>query len=337
MKEHLAVIFSGFLSVSVTSIEAAENVLPEATNQIAEAHSPSTPSDGDKYLCTLPSVSDEAKVVMYSTYEAAAIASVTVAGQDMETGVADVMIEEGDEPIYLILSTFDPMIWRFSGDVNRLEKVVATSVRPAPDNKAAVGLVGVKREKVFFAPPESCFELLEDTDGVRAEKAKETVLKAIGRAPDLLLVSQTSQSVTLPSNQTPSQPDYRVRAEAPAGFDKDAWHAFTRHYTQGVVNVAVNDVISDYQASEYEILPNGAGIAQLVGSGHLVSVRGNLVNKTYKIEKKIKRFPAEMTGGHASKFLLGKGVPMPEGDPGHSCVVSEESGEVLVKGVLCKR
>jgi hypothetical protein len=48
----------------------------------------------------------------------------------------------------------------------------------------------------------------------------------------------------------------------------------------------------------------------------------------YLINKKM-RFPAGLTGAHSAKFLLLRGVPKPEGQPGHSRVVSEETGELL--------
>ncbi len=47
-----------------------------------------------------------------------------------------------------------------------------------------------------------------------------------------------------------------------------------------------------------------------------------------KIVKKL-RFPAGLSGGHSVAFILGKGVPMPEGSPGHSRVVSEETGQII--------
>lgn len=48
----------------------------------------------------------------------------------------------------------------------------------------------------------------------------------------------------------------------------------------------------------------------------------------YRIIKKM-RFPAGLNGGHSVRFMLAKGVPMPEGSPGHSEVLSEETGASL--------
>lgn len=74
----------------------------------------------------------------------------------------------------------------------------------------------------------------------------------------------------------------------------------------------------------YEVLPQEEGLAQLLEAGALtVNRRGE-----YLIHRKI-RFPADMRGAHSEKFLLLRGVPVPDGGPGHSKVVSEETGELL--------
>jgi hypothetical protein len=39
------------------------------------------------------------------------------------------------------------------------------------------------------------------------------------------------------------------------------------------------------------------------------------------------RFPPGLYGAHSVTFLIMKGAPYPDGDPGHSCVVTEEAGE----------
>jgi hypothetical protein len=41
--------------------------------------------------------------------------------------------------------------------------------------------------------------------------------------------------------------------------------------------------------------------------------------------------PAALVGRHAAKFLLMRGVPMPEGDPENSLIVAEETGEAVGK------
>ena len=39
------------------------------------------------------------------------------------------------------------------------------------------------------------------------------------------------------------------------------------------------------------------------------------------------RFPAGLAGAHSVTFLVMNGTPYPDGDPGHSCVITEETGQ----------
>jgi hypothetical protein len=68
---------------------------------------------------------------------------------------------------------------------------------------------------------------------------------------------------------------------------------------------------------------------QLLVSGALVRAKGG----EYIVKQKT-RFPAGLAGAHSVTFLLPTGVPYPEGDPGHSCVVIEETG--LKRGAGCR-
>jgi hypothetical protein len=52
------------------------------------------------------------------------------------------------------------------------------------------------------------------------------------------------------------------------------------------------------------------------------------------VRRKI-RFPAGLHGAHLVRFRIQKGVAMPEGDPGHSCVIVEETGMALYNGATC--
>jgi hypothetical protein len=50
------------------------------------------------------------------------------------------------------------------------------------------------------------------------------------------------------------------------------------------------------------------------------------VASEFRIVRKM-RFPAGLSGAHSVRFILARGVPMPDGSPGHSTVISEETGQ----------
>lgn len=72
------------------------------------------------------------------------------------------------------------------------------------------------------------------------------------------------------------------------------------------------------------MLPQQAGLIQLVQQGALTQNSSG----EFPIHRKI-RFPAGLAGAHSVKFLLLRGVPLPDGDPAHSEVVSEETGQPI--------
>jgi hypothetical protein len=93
-----------------------------------------------------------------------------------------------------------------------------------------------------------------------------------------------------------------------------------RLYPGGVLVIDPATLVASQPAERYEVLPNYAGLMQLVENGALTRNRGGefLIQGTM-------RFPAEVEG----KFLLLRGVPLPRGNPGRATVISEETGQPI--------
>jgi hypothetical protein len=103
----------------------------------------------------------------------------------------------------------------------------------------------------------------------------------------------------------------------------------------GVVDIDPALVISSTPAERYDVLPQGFGLAQLVATGD-IELRGSAFPfGEYYIARPIPRFPAGLYGAHLVQFILGRGVPLPAGSPGHSCVISEETGLPIANDVIC--
>jgi hypothetical protein len=103
----------------------------------------------------------------------------------------------------------------------------------------------------------------------------------------------------------------------------------TRFFPGGVTEIDPKTVVASVPALPYEVLPSQAGLVQLLATGALTQNSEG----EYVVRQKI-RFPAGLYGGHSATFLVMKGAPYPEGDPGHSCVVVEETG--AGKGPNCR-
>jgi hypothetical protein len=103
----------------------------------------------------------------------------------------------------------------------------------------------------------------------------------------------------------------------------------------GVVAVDPAAVVPP-RAEPYVVLPEAFGLAALVATGDLELRSGPYeFLPTLYIARPIPRFPAGLYGAESVSFVLGRGVPMPAGNPGHSCVISEETGMPLTDALLC--
>jgi Ca2+-binding EF-hand superfamily protein len=291
-----------------------------------------------KAACAMPKASDAAKVVLVGVSNAVVLSSTTIGNQDVAVHVGNVTVEAGDEPLYLVLTSSNPTIWRFAGAVERIERVVLTGAttgpnRSQPREKPLVGAMGLAAELITFLGQPGCFGSFSETPTSRASMAMAAVSRAIGKRVSVLAAQSSFNDVAVPSGTfRPVQIENRdsrllaklfrmLRTDVDWGTD-GLKHELRRLNPAGVIEVDPQHVISSLPAERYEVLPQGLGLIQLVHSGAIVRSG----HDEYLITRKI-RFPAALYGGHSVRFLLLRDVPLPDGDPGHSRVISEETGE----------
>lgn len=267
------------------------------------------------------------RLLLYGTHDGAALSSVAVGDRNVETTVANVHIERGRERLYIILSSTDSIIWRFTGDVARVSKLYVSTREKLLSGNPAAGVTGVDRKKVTFG---HCLRSLQAAESIEAARSRGDIRKALGRDPDFVGGTYETARVSLPSGSALPAP--AVQRQLPANFDERLWRdEVLRFWPAGLARMSAQSVISPEQAIVYDVLPSQGGLAQLAGSGALKRIPNN----SFKIMRPIARFPAGMGGAHSTRFLLGTGVPMPEGDPVHSCVVDEKTGDVLSSQISC--
>lgn len=272
--------------------------------------------------CVLPWAGSADRVVLFGAYEGASISSVSLDGFNGETRVADVEIEPGKEPLYLIMSSFLPTIWRFTGATERVSKLVLLTMGQQQTRQAPVGEIGIPENLVLSNPLQSCFREFSEPSSMAATEALGVVKLRLGRTPDVVAGLYSTYKLRLPSGlAAKADPD---RVDIPAGFDRDEWAEATRFAPGGLATIDPAEVKGSNRATAYDILPNQMGLAQLLGEGALERAPG-----AFKIVKPIAHFPAALTGSHATSFILAQGVPTPSGSPGHSCVMSGATGQPL--------
>jgi Ca2+-binding EF-hand superfamily protein len=321
----------------------------EETRRAAEAKRLRDEAEANA-ACAMPKASEAAKVVLVGGYETQALSTTTIGSQDVAVGVGNVTVEAGNEPIYLVMVSFRPTIWRFYGAVERIERLVLTSTmtgpnRGTPQDKPLVGATGISAERITFLGQSKCLGYFSEAPSSQSAIAAAAVRRATGKDASAIAARYGFSDVAVPSGKFQSVPDENrgklviVKPSGTLRIEGDASNVVVqsgpnsligdlrRFSPGGVIEVDPKRVVSSLPAERYQVLPQQAGLLQLVQSGALVQNRAG----EFMIKQKM-RFPAELHGAHAVKFLLLRGAPMPEGDPGHSEVISEETGEKLKFG-----
>jgi hypothetical protein len=298
-------------------------------------------------FCKLPKPKKDEKVVFLGIYDGQSLSSVSVAGQVGQTEVVQLKIKDGaPKKIYIIASSFTPVIWQLSGKTNQISRIViggrsmpaGTTNNDMGNGKINSGVVNISSKKVTFVHARNCG--MADAYNLDAEKqdtAKSTIESLLGRKIDFFnsIYSgdvSTKENPVIVSSGEPTSSELFVKT--PVGFDDETWARFKKFFPGGLVNLNVKDVISDAPAVDYIVLPNWAGISQLVYKKSFVAGKNG-----YKIIEDIPYFPAGLYGGMSTNFFLKKGVNLPKGDPGHSCVVYDETHQpaTLLSKTLCHK
>lgn len=309
--------------VTKAEFQASMNNLLEAHSKPLTNDPSSPPTQND---CTAQSPKNDDKVVFVSGYGGSGLSSVVVSVPDQESEIARLVIEDGDAPLYVVASSFSPMIWIIEGETDRISRFVTGPhmyhLRGQPKGQGAgVGVVGLPKEKIEFLKSGCLKYYSKPTDSVEGLAAKYDGLKIVGRKPDKMVGSYDILSMKVPSGVN-GQRSRRKRSNVTDIY---------RFSNEGLVVVDPETVIAPKPVMSYEVYPQEAGLEQLIASGQMQAVG----NSTFKIVKPIPYFPAGLTGAHGVKFILGEGVPMPGGSPGHSVVYDEESGKCL-RGHRCE-
>jgi Ca2+-binding EF-hand superfamily protein len=295
--------------------------------------------------CNIPKASDAAKVVLLSAYETESLSTVALGSQDEVTGVGNVVAEPGPGPLYIVIATYQPTIWRFYGATERIERVVLMSTQPSPGKPTPnatprAGVVGIPAERVSFPHASNCLNYFTTAPSTQSAQAAGTVRTAVGKSPDVVVAKYSVVAFNAPSGRIESLKNGggggliivqngqhfavengKVRAvETVQNPDSE----LDRYHPGGVVTIDPKTVVASATVESYDVLPQEAGLSQLLKSG-VLSRNGS---REFLINKEM-RFPGGLTGAHSVNFLLRRGVPKPSGHPGHSTVVSEDTGEKL--------
>jgi Ca2+-binding EF-hand superfamily protein len=288
----------------------------------------------DAARCGMPVASPQAQVVLFQSNDLQAISDVAISGVDEATFTGDVTVEPGNGKIFLVLRGSPNVVWRFSGAVERLERVVLIERRVPPTLRSAA-VVGVDRSLVSWAPEERCLQgdgarVLANVHGRPLSAQRSVYTVASVSVPSLVTVGDRRGFSPRPVSCVKGSPD----SESATGDCFWAQMEMERMFPGGVVHLDSKQVVAREPAVAYEVLPSPAGYVDAMQSGILSVVRKD--GKTrYRIEKPLARFPPYGGGrGGYAIFQLAAGVSMPKGNADAFCIL-DDKGNILVDGNDC--
>ncbi len=307
--------------------------------------------------CPVIKVPEKNKLIMLGARSGASLSTVSVAGQDRATNLATLNIEPGEESITLVITSYEAMIWKFTGKTDRISMVYLWSTKIQPkDGKTAAGVLGLTKDKVFFLQATNCLKPFNRSTSIEAIESAAVLARISAHAVDARFGTNVADVIDLPSgigsDKNPDRDqaggkaivqdnkkivisadgelkleDAKIEESHGLDFLKSQ---LLRSSVAGVSSVNVKDVVSDLPPEVYEVLPREAGLLQLIGEEKIRPLGGN----GYQVLKTI-RFPADLGDALRVKFLVPKGVPMPTGEPGTSCVFSEEEAKIVTGDGRC--
>jgi Ca2+-binding EF-hand superfamily protein len=314
--------------------------------------------------CVMPKASDASKVAVLSARRSEALSRVALGSQDVVTGTGEIRIEPGAEPLYVVVITQEPTIWRVTGAVERVERLVAAAITTeesnmrlgisgntitvgggAPskaDTTPLIGVIGLPADRVTFVPRANCFKAFIETRSIDAAYSLALVRRYAGKDPAVVAGRYNVGAFALPSGTIRSA--YEDRTQPRLTIEKRYGTLNLAGDTSGVV---VRSGPMDLDKELAETSPGGLvnideksvvtpatvvrydilpGLAGLMQLQNSGALTRNREGE-FIIHRQI-RFPAGL-GEHRATFLLLHGVPLPQGNSGVATVISEDTGQEI--------
>ena len=287
--------------------------------------------DGDRPGCEMPSASDHAKVLLVTIGGGEGLSTTTIATQEARVSTAAISIEPGSEPLYVVVSSEDAAIWRMSGAIDRVERIVLATLaseRGGTSSPPLAGITGISPDRITFLKLPRCLEYFVDAPSTASAISAAIVKRYTGKAPVIIAGRVTAAEIVLPSGVFKTE----WKGDLPDTIDKTSQSAINAvlAYPAGIVEIEPATVTATAPTERYKILPGWFGLLQLERDGVVQWNRSREL-----IIRKQMRFPGGLYGSDSARFFLPQGVPEPEGIPGHSCVYSEEKN-AFIMGFACR-
>jgi hypothetical protein len=242
----------------------------------------------------------------------------------------DVTVNSPDRPVVLMLGAYEPTIWNivWSRETSILAVLVGGYHRQAvaglePDTPLLISTQDNKGPcDYFYISPDRLAPLNPLAKRVFGRPVDMVFPATKGKVVVGTALPADLQLITSPATTPESFYDRKAPIAGPAGLEDAVRKGLLRRATP-----------ADAEAWSEAVLLNSPkrDIPPMAGQGVPRPAKPPLF-QAYVVLKPFK-YPAGLYGGNSATFLIPKGVPRPEGDPGHSAVY--DFNRLKCEGATC--
>jgi Ca2+-binding EF-hand superfamily protein len=270
--------------------------------------------------CPFPKIDANASLYIVGSYEGGTLSNVSVGGPDDTTETATIDIDAGDSPVVVMATSYRSVIWRVTGHVERVGAFFASA-------RAGVGVIGVPKEKLSVSRDTGCLQRFDRADA-SARLYYAGLASVLDHKIDGIVLRYTAMRIALPADAKSLAEDWTSRFNGIPDFAlsglpsrvgaeafPEAIASLKRFTPGGVEAIDPTQVVGSGEVKPYTIMPQEAGLLQLLQDGSLEKRGGS-----FFVKKPFARYPSDLAGAHAVSFTFPEGMKLPDGNRGHSRV-----------------
>jgi hypothetical protein len=177
--------------------------------------------------CPMPQAAADALIIAYGTAWGEIYSPVSTVGLGKETRAARIVVEPGSRPIYAILGSNGPLIWKIEGDTARIDRVILVT-HPGSVSAFTSAVVGVPKDRIGYL---TCLPVAHG--GLEEDTLAHVVRRELGRIDKIAAASSTYR-VSLPSlatadiSSSPAKiPGFEKRSTSPRSTGSESRSSMT--------------------------------------------------------------------------------------------------------------
>lgn len=271
--------------------------------------------------CTPRATPQGVRLAIVGHYEGAALSTVWLGDPQEEVEVVDLRILPGD-PLHLVMTAHSRVIYRFVGDTERVRRLTLL-------NHYAAGEVGIPASRVEFF--RRCLEYgLFYSSEASPAVAAAAVRDHFGRPADFSGGAYSLWRVEIGSAVRPvAAPRVRARLDV----ENQQLFMFS---PGGVTRIDPLKVVSTGPAGPYKVLPQEAGVHQLVASGALVkATKGDAERWTARARARGVQFHTGPHGVSYGAYRVVRPIDIPSGLCGSHSIALYARSPDYIRGDTC--